>query len=140
VNHGIPQTLIDDTFAEARRFHAQPMDAKLALRMNEHNKRMGDINALRRRAAHSWPPPPDVICQTQTPAALGASRSRCYSRRTYSNPPSPSIRASQDLTAVAIRQLPIWLWRASVAPSSSQRPVPARRECCAHSARRRARS
>jgi isopenicillin N synthase-like dioxygenase len=37
VNHGIPQALIDDTFAEARRFHAQPMDAKLALRMNEHN-------------------------------------------------------------------------------------------------------
>jgi isopenicillin N synthase-like dioxygenase len=30
VNHGIPQTLIDDTFAQARRFHAQPMDAKLA--------------------------------------------------------------------------------------------------------------
>ncbi len=37
VNHGIPQALVDDTFAEARRFHAQPMDAKLALRMNEHN-------------------------------------------------------------------------------------------------------
>ena len=37
VNHGIPQTLIDATFAEARRFHAQPMEGKLALRMNEHN-------------------------------------------------------------------------------------------------------
>src|SRR5437899_12674653 len=37
VNHGIPQVLIDQTFAEARRFHAQPMDVKLALRMNEHN-------------------------------------------------------------------------------------------------------
>src|SRR2546423_2425316 len=37
VNHGIPQPLIDRTFAEAQRFHAQPMDAKLALRMNEHN-------------------------------------------------------------------------------------------------------
>jgi isopenicillin N synthase-like dioxygenase len=37
VNHGLPQTLIEDTFAEARRFHAQPMDVKLALRMNEHN-------------------------------------------------------------------------------------------------------
>src|SRR4030095_4400772 len=30
-------TLIDDAFAEARRFHAQPAEAKLALRMNEHN-------------------------------------------------------------------------------------------------------
>jgi isopenicillin N synthase-like dioxygenase len=37
VNHGVPQEVIDRTFAEARRFHAQPMDAKLALRMNEHN-------------------------------------------------------------------------------------------------------
>ena len=37
VNHGISQALIDDTFAQARRFHAQPMDAKLTLRMNEHN-------------------------------------------------------------------------------------------------------
>jgi isopenicillin N synthase-like dioxygenase len=37
VNHGVPQDLIDRTFAEARRFHAQPMEAKLALRMNEHN-------------------------------------------------------------------------------------------------------
>src|SRR5438552_8166027 len=37
VNHDVPQPVIDRTFAEARRFHAQPMDAKLALRMNEHN-------------------------------------------------------------------------------------------------------
>jgi len=37
VNHGVSQELIDRTFAEARRFHAQPMDTKLALRMNEHN-------------------------------------------------------------------------------------------------------
>jgi len=37
VGHGISQRLIDDTFAEARRFHGQPMTDKLALRMNEHN-------------------------------------------------------------------------------------------------------
>src|SRR5919201_7107570 len=37
VNHGVAQALIDRTFAEARRFHGQPMEAKLALRMNEHN-------------------------------------------------------------------------------------------------------
>ena len=37
VNHGVPRALIDRTFAEARRFHAQPAAAKLALRMNEHN-------------------------------------------------------------------------------------------------------
>ena len=37
VNHGVPQRLIDQTFAEAKRFHAQPADVKMALRMNEHN-------------------------------------------------------------------------------------------------------
>lgn len=37
VNHRVPQDLIDRTFAEARRFHAQPSDVKMALRMNEHN-------------------------------------------------------------------------------------------------------
>ncbi len=37
VNHGVPRALIDATFAEARRFHALPLEAKMALRMNEHN-------------------------------------------------------------------------------------------------------
>jgi isopenicillin N synthase-like dioxygenase len=37
VNHGVPRDLIARTFAEARRFHAQPSETKLALRMNEHN-------------------------------------------------------------------------------------------------------
>src|SRR5947207_2345384 len=37
VSHGVPQALIEGTFAEARRFHAQPYEAKMALRMNEHN-------------------------------------------------------------------------------------------------------
>jgi isopenicillin N synthase-like dioxygenase len=36
-NHGVPSSLIEQTFGEARRFHDQPMDRKLALRMNEHN-------------------------------------------------------------------------------------------------------
>lgn len=37
INHGVSSHLIDRTFAEARRFHDQPLDAKMALRMNEHN-------------------------------------------------------------------------------------------------------
>ena len=37
VNHGVPADLIDQAFAEARRFHDQPLDWKLALKMNEHN-------------------------------------------------------------------------------------------------------
>jgi len=37
VNHGVASSLIAETFGEARRFHDQPIDWKLALRMNEHN-------------------------------------------------------------------------------------------------------
>jgi isopenicillin N synthase-like dioxygenase len=37
VNHGVAQGLIDRAFHEARRFHDQPLDRKMALRMNEHN-------------------------------------------------------------------------------------------------------
>lgn len=36
-NHGIPQSLLDATFEAAERFHAQPIEAKLALKINEHN-------------------------------------------------------------------------------------------------------
>ncbi|MBV9551507.1 MAG: 2-oxoglutarate and iron-dependent oxygenase domain-containing protein, partial [Alphaproteobacteria bacterium] len=35
--HGVPEQVIDDAFAAARRFHALPMDEKLALRLNEWN-------------------------------------------------------------------------------------------------------
>lgn len=37
INHGVPESLIAQTFAEAKRFHDQPLEAKMALRMNEHN-------------------------------------------------------------------------------------------------------
>src|SRR5947208_3397347 len=37
MNHDVPQDLIDRTFAAARRLHDQPLAAKMALRMNEHN-------------------------------------------------------------------------------------------------------
>lgn len=36
-NHGVPQSLIDATFAATAAFHAQPLDAKLALKINSHN-------------------------------------------------------------------------------------------------------
>jgi isopenicillin N synthase-like dioxygenase len=37
VNHGVSRDLIERVFLEARRFHAQPSEAKIALRLNEHN-------------------------------------------------------------------------------------------------------
>lgn len=36
-NHGVPRDLIERTFGEAKRFHDQPMDAKLAVMMNSHS-------------------------------------------------------------------------------------------------------
>ncbi|MFN4091075.1 MAG: isopenicillin N synthase family dioxygenase, partial [Alphaproteobacteria bacterium] len=35
--HGVPQDLIDATFGAAADFHAQPLEAKLALKLNHHN-------------------------------------------------------------------------------------------------------
>lgn len=36
-NHGVAQTLIEATFAESRRFHASPLDAKQALALDANN-------------------------------------------------------------------------------------------------------
>lgn len=36
-NHGVPQDLIDRTFAQSKRFHALPLDEKLKLRLDEYN-------------------------------------------------------------------------------------------------------
>ncbi|MFZ5780344.1 MAG: isopenicillin N synthase family dioxygenase [Pseudomonadota bacterium] len=35
VGHGVPQSLIDAAFAEAERFHAQPLEKKLAVRLDD---------------------------------------------------------------------------------------------------------
>jgi isopenicillin N synthase-like dioxygenase len=45
-NHGIAEALIDRVFAAASRFHALPLEAKLALKINQHN-----IGYLAMRAA-----------------------------------------------------------------------------------------
>ena len=37
VNHGVPQPLIRQTFAAAARFHAQPADRKMQVRIDKHN-------------------------------------------------------------------------------------------------------
>jgi isopenicillin N synthase-like dioxygenase len=58
VGHGVPPRLIAETFAEARRFHDQPMAAKMALRMNEHNNRQNLMRSLPAPGAMSpraWP-------------------------------------------------------------------------------------
>lgn len=34
-NHGVPQSLVDDCFAANRRFHARPLEEKLAIKLNK---------------------------------------------------------------------------------------------------------
>src|SRR5712692_4044442 len=53
VSHGVPRDLIEGAFAEARRFHAQPYEAKMALRMNEHNNGYIDRKSTRLNSSHS---------------------------------------------------------------------------------------
>lgn len=36
-NHGVPQDLIDRTFAQSKRFHAQPLEEKLKLKLDPYN-------------------------------------------------------------------------------------------------------
>lgn len=36
-NHGVPEALVEAAFDAARRFHAQPLEKKLAMRFNHHN-------------------------------------------------------------------------------------------------------
>lgn len=36
-NHGVPERLVDAAFAAAEQFHAQPMDAKMAMEFDRHN-------------------------------------------------------------------------------------------------------
>jgi isopenicillin N synthase-like dioxygenase len=101
VNHPVPPALIADVFAEARRFHALPLEDKLALRLDRHNigylpvassvSRASTIDAVKkpnvvealflkrdRRADH-----PDVVAgvlfrgQNQWPANLPGFRERC---------------------------------------------------------------
>ncbi|MBT7756683.1 MAG: isopenicillin N synthase family oxygenase, partial [Rhodospirillaceae bacterium] len=54
VNHGVPQDLIDQTFAQAKCFHDQSMEAKRAVLMNAHNNgymAMGRYNVSTSRAS-----------------------------------------------------------------------------------------
>ncbi|MGH7392271.1 MAG: isopenicillin N synthase family dioxygenase, partial [Candidatus Rokuibacteriota bacterium] len=49
--HGVPRTVIDDAFAASREFHAMPLEAKLALKINENNIGYMPVNASMQRAS-----------------------------------------------------------------------------------------
>jgi isopenicillin N synthase-like dioxygenase len=50
-NHGVPDDLVDRTFAAAKRFHAIPTDRKLALTLNQNNIGYLPINASAQNAS-----------------------------------------------------------------------------------------
>jgi isopenicillin N synthase-like dioxygenase len=49
--HGVPQSLIDQVFAATEQFHAQPVEAKMALRANEHNVGYMPVNGYVSRSS-----------------------------------------------------------------------------------------
>ena len=57
--HGVPQALIDATYDAAARFHAQPLEAKLAVKVDEHN--IGYMPIARK-------PPPNAAAQGKKPS------------------------------------------------------------------------
>ncbi|HJU15499.1 MAG TPA: 2-oxoglutarate and iron-dependent oxygenase domain-containing protein [Stellaceae bacterium] len=79
--HGVPQALIDRTYAAAAGFHAQPIAKKLALRVDEHN-----IGYL-------------PISETPAPQAAAAgrkpSRNEAYFLRRERTPDDPAVIANR---------------------------------------------
>jgi isopenicillin N synthase-like dioxygenase len=57
--HGVPQSLIHSTYAEAARFHAQPIETKLAVKVDEHNIGYMPI---------ALTPPPNAAAQGKKPS------------------------------------------------------------------------
>jgi len=99
-NHGVPQALIDQTFAETARFHAQPMEEKMKLLINKDQigylplggakMRSSEVNKNTRHDLNEalfvrrerTPDDPDVIAQkpwrglNQWPSSLPGFRER----------------------------------------------------------------
>ena len=77
--HGVPQALIDTAYAEAARFHALPIETKLAVKVDEHN--IGYMPIARK-------PPP----RARSPARTRPTS--CAARRRPTTPTSSPTAAS----------------------------------------------
>jgi isopenicillin N synthase-like dioxygenase len=84
--HGVPQALIDAAYAEAARFHAQPLEAKLAVRVDEHN--IGYMPIARK-------PPPNAAAQGKKP-----SRNEAYFLRRERTADDPAVIANRRFHAM----------------------------------------
>jgi len=84
--HGVPQALIDMAYAEAARFHALPLDKKLAVKVDEHN--IGYMPIARR-------PPPNAAAQGKKP-----SQNEAYFLRREKAPDHPDVVANRRFHAM----------------------------------------
>ena len=125
--HDVAQPLIDATFAQAARFHALPLDSKMALKANRHNvgylpmrgstTRHSDLNADNRpnllqgflMKRDLGPDHPDVLAgklyrgPNQWPEGLPGFRQTC-------------VAYCDALEALALRMLPVYAAALDLAP------------------------
>lgn len=84
--HGVPQSLIDTAYAEAARFHALPLEAKLAVKVDEHN--IGYLPIART-------PPPNAAAQGKKP-----SQNEAYFLRRERAPDDPDVLSNRRFHAM----------------------------------------
>ena len=84
--HGVPQALIDTAYAEATRFHALPLEKKLAVKVDEHN--IGYMPIARK-------PPPNAAAQGKKP-----SQNEAYFLRREKTPGHPDVLSNRRFHAM----------------------------------------
>ena len=84
--HGVPQSLIDTAYAEAARFHAQPLEQKLLVKVDEHN--IGYMPIARK-------PPPNAAAQGKKP-----SQNEAYFLRRERRADDPDVLANRRFHAM----------------------------------------
>ena len=84
--HGVPQALIDTAYAEAARFHALPTEAKLAVKVDEHN--IGYMPIAQKA-------PPNAAAQGKKP-----SQNEAYFLRREKTPDHPDVVSNRRFHAM----------------------------------------
>ena len=119
--HDVPLALIRDVFAASKRFHAQPLERKLALRANEHNVGYMPVNSSVSRASQvEQAKKPNLVeafflkrdMPPDHPDVLANKRYRCQNQRP-AEAELPDFRATvtaymDALENLCLRMLPVY--------------------------------